>query len=581
MASLRVPSISELVMIDYGKLQLKRPNGGFTSLQTSDIQISDISQWKQLPAGLQHLQIIKCDSAETLLEERILQTNSCFLKFLVINSCSFIRCFHRVGLPTTLKTLHIYRSTKLDFLLPELFKGHLPFLEQFRICYGSCESLSLSFSLGAFPRLTHLIIDGLEGLENLSIGVLEGISHLSIWGCSKLKLLAHNSSSLKRLILKRCPELLFQRGGLPSNLCALEIWDCDKLTPLVDLGLQMLVSLTHFTFKGGWEELESLPKDCPLPSILTTLKLENVSNLKSLDSMGLQQLTSLTNLSIYYCPELHSSGEEGLQHLTSLEELQISGCPALLSLIGWCAILMKVELHECKVRLCFNLIMVLIVAYILSYILLRWIDVYIVHMLNISTEHALLVFFKRLLLKLDHQKLERRYEEREAQPQLDNAQRKSVVSVIARISGHPVHSSTCLSTCLSFLNIKNCLGLMNLPQYCIPWANALRIHGRLSLEPLMIISSKRLHDSLLGTLLIISSKRHVSFQLLHPNTPSDLDAMLKGLQNLSPLQELHVTFPMLLMVNTANLNSPYVETMFTMQWANASKATNDYQFSEA
>lgn len=47
---------------------------------------------------------------------------------------------------------------------------------------------------------------------------------------------------------------------------------------------------------------------------------------------------------------------------------------------------MKVELHECKVRLCFTLIMVLIVAYILSYILLRWIDVYIVHMLNISTE---------------------------------------------------------------------------------------------------------------------------------------------------------------------------------------------------
>ena len=357
-ASLRVPSISELVMIDYGKLQLKRPNGGFTSLQTSDIQISDISQWKQLPAGLQHLQIIKCDSAETLLEERILQTNSCFLKFLVINSCSFSRCFHRVGLPTTLKTLHIYRSTKLDFLLPELFKGHLPFLEQFRICYGSCESLIILLirslpqvdssdnrwsrgawkpvDWGSWGDLTSLGFLNIHNCPDLVFTELPALNSAcyQIWGCSKLKLLAHNSSSLKRLILKRCPELLFQRGGLPSNLCALEIWDCDKLTPLVDLGLQMLVSLTHFTFKGGWEELESLPKDCPLPSILTTLKLENVSNLKSLDSMGLQQLTSLTNLSIYYCPELHSSGEEGLQHLTSLEELQISGCPALLSLMG-------------------------------------------------------------------------------------------------------------------------------------------------------------------------------------------------------------------------------------------------------
>ena len=123
-------SISELVMIDYGKLQLKMPAGGFTSLQTSEIQSSDISQWKQLPAGLRHLQIIKCDSAETLLEERTLQTNNSFLKVLVINSCSFSRCFHRVGLPTTLRTLHIYRSTKLDFLLPELFKCLLPFLEQ-------------------------------------------------------------------------------------------------------------------------------------------------------------------------------------------------------------------------------------------------------------------------------------------------------------------------------------------------------------------------------------------------------------------------------------------------------------------
>ncbi|KAJ9687548.1 hypothetical protein PVL29_016153 [Vitis rotundifolia] len=321
MASLRVPSISELVMIDYGQLQLKRPAGGFTSLQTSEIQISDISQWKQLPAGLRHLQIIKCDSAETLLEERILQTNNSFLKVLVINSCSFSRCFHRVGLPTTLKTLHIYWSTKLDFLLPELFKCHLPFLEQFWIRYSSCESLSLSFSLGALPRLTHLIIDGLKGLENLSIGVLEGdltsLGFLKIHNCPDLvftELPALNSACYQiwGLILKRCPELLFQRGGLPSNLCALEI--C----------LQMLVSLTHFTFKGGWEELESLPKDCPLPSTLTTLKLENVSNLK-LHKAQHQQLTSLINLSIYYCLELHSFGEEGLQHLTSLEELQISG----------------------------------------------------------------------------------------------------------------------------------------------------------------------------------------------------------------------------------------------------------------
>lgn len=240
-----------------------------------------------------------------------------------------------------------------------MFKCHLPFLGQFWIYGGSCESLSLSFSLGPFPRLTHLTISNLKGLGKLSIDISEGdptsFSFLKIKQCSdlvyiellglstacyeiskclKLKLLAHTLSSLQRLTLKHCPELLFQRKGLPSKLCALEIWDCDKLTPHVDLGLQMLTSLTHFTISGGWAELESFPKDCLLPSTLTALEIEDVSNLKSLDSKGLQKLTSLTILSILNCPELHSFGEEGLQHLTYLEELQVSGCPALLSLTG-------------------------------------------------------------------------------------------------------------------------------------------------------------------------------------------------------------------------------------------------------
>ncbi|KAL6328743.1 hypothetical protein AAG906_003760 [Vitis piasezkii] len=458
MASLRVPSISELTMNHYGKLQLKRPAGGFT--------------WKDLPVALLCLDIIKCDSVETLLEETFLQTNTCFLRWLIINFFYFSRCLQRVGLPTTLKTLQIYNSTNLDFLLPELFKCHLPFLEQFWIYGGTCESLLLSFSLGPFPKLTHLTISNLKGLGKLSIDISEGdptsFSFLKIKQCSdliskclNLKLLAHTLSSLQRLTLKHCPELLFQREGLPSKLCALEIWDCDKLTPLVDLGLQMLISLTHFTISGGWAELESFPKDCLLPSILTALEIEDVSNLKSLDSKGLQKLTSLTILSILNCPELHSFGEEGLQHLTYLEELQVSGCPVLLSLTG-------------------------------SYLLLRWIDVFI-------------------------------------------AQRKSMGSVFARISGHDANSSAVLSTFLSFLNMKNCLGLMDPPQSWFLWANALRTCGRISLELLMIISSMR-QDSLSAlprTTSDCNSKRHVSFR--HTTTKTNnikeiSDIPLKGIQ---------------------------------------------------
>ncbi|WKA00306.1 hypothetical protein VitviT2T_018674 [Vitis vinifera] len=356
--SLRAPQIREWRMSNHGKFRLKRPACGFTNLQTSEIEISDISQWEEMPPRIQMLTIRECDSIEWVLEEGILQRSTCLLQHLRITSCRFSRPLHSVGLPTTLKSLDISKCTKLEFVLRALLRSHHPFLVFLFISgFGNCNSFSLSFSLSIFPRLNRLDISDFEGLEFLSISVSEGdptsLNYLTIedcpdliyielpalesarYGisrCRKLKLLARTHSSLQKLRLIDCPELLFQRDGLPSNLRELEISSCNQLTSQVDWGLQRLASLTKFTISAGCQDMESFPNESLLPSTLTSLCIRGLLNIKSLDSKGLQQLTSLTTLSIFNCPKFQSFGEEGLQHLTSLKNLEMTYLPVLESL---------------------------------------------------------------------------------------------------------------------------------------------------------------------------------------------------------------------------------------------------------
>ena len=152
-ASVTVPAIRDLQMVDFGKLQLQMLDYDFTALETSKIEISGMSQWKQLPGAPHKLSIKGCDSVESLLEEEILQTN---MHDLAINDCSVSRSLQKVGLPTTLKRLTISMCSKLEFLLPELFRCHLPVLERLRINLGGVmdDSRSLFLSLGIFPMLS-------------------------------------------------------------------------------------------------------------------------------------------------------------------------------------------------------------------------------------------------------------------------------------------------------------------------------------------------------------------------------------------------------------------------------------------
>ena len=96
--------------------------------------------------------------------------------------------------------------------------------------------------------------------------------------------------------------------------------------------MQRLTSLTHFTIRGGCKDVELFPKECLLPSSLTSLEIVELPSLKSLDSGGLQQLISLLKLEITNCPKLQFSTGSVLQHLISLKKLRIYGCSRLQSL---------------------------------------------------------------------------------------------------------------------------------------------------------------------------------------------------------------------------------------------------------
>ena len=360
-ASLRAPAINELVMVNCGKLLLKRPAIGFTALRNSHIQISSIRQWEQLPDGVLYLSVKEHDSVETLIEEELLRSNTtCLLQSLVITYSGFSRSLHGVGLPNNaLRSLEISHCSKLEFFLPVFLRCHHPFLEKISLFDNTSNSLSLSFTLSIFPKLHCFRIRNLEGLESLSISLswgdqleldIDGCPDLVfvefpavesgryyISGCRKLKLLAvaHtlSLSSLGILSLRDCPELLFHRDGLPSNLRELQILSCNQLTSdQVDWGLQRLASLTRFRIRGGCQEVRSFPKEWLLPTTIATLEIEDLPNLKSLDSKGLQHLTSLTTLSIRDCPELESLTVAGLHHLISLKEMWISNCSKLQSL---------------------------------------------------------------------------------------------------------------------------------------------------------------------------------------------------------------------------------------------------------
>ncbi|XP_057980717.1 LOW QUALITY PROTEIN: putative disease resistance protein At3g14460 [Malania oleifera] len=309
---------------------------------------SSMSQMKELPKGLQnsrslqHLIIEKCDSLCSLPEGLL---------------------FSQVGLPTSLKTLDIYKCGELELWSHGDTMHSCSSVEHLSLWNG-CNSLE-SLPLFCFPMLQTLVVFHCANLERISIPLafchrnFTSLNHLQIVACSNLVsfpsrglpapnltflLVSHcdnlkelpermyTLTSLKSLTLSGCPRLeSFPEGGLPPNLNLLAIRDCSRLTAnRMEWNLQGLPYLRVFKIADAREE--SFPEEWLLPATLSTLKISRVLNLKMLDVKGLQRLTSLEELEIRDCPKLQCIPYEGLP--TSLSVLLIWRCPLLMKQSG-------------------------------------------------------------------------------------------------------------------------------------------------------------------------------------------------------------------------------------------------------
>ncbi|PNY06307.1 disease resistance protein [Trifolium pratense] len=170
----------------------------------------------------------------------------------------------------------------------------------------------VSFPKGGFsaPNLKHIDISELENLNALpeSMNTLfPSLIDLRIVSCPQLDSFSDGilPSSLKRLILARCSELL---------IASLK-WAFGIDTSLETLCIREL-------------DVESFPDQGVLPLSLTFLLIGNCLNLKKLDYKGLCHLSSLVELHLSDCPNLKCLPVEGLPK--SISTLQISGyCPSL------------------------------------------------------------------------------------------------------------------------------------------------------------------------------------------------------------------------------------------------------------
>ncbi|PRQ55040.1 putative leucine-rich repeat domain, L domain-containing protein [Rosa chinensis] len=169
-------------------------------------------------------------------------------------------------------------------------------------------------------------------------GLPSNLIFLSIFECDQLEALPRgndNVSSLQTLLLGSCGGLAsILEEGFPPNLIKLHIFGPKSCKPLSEWGLHhldRLTSLKGLCISGVDPDLVSFPpKEVLLPTSLINLRIGGFPNLKRLSS-SFQSLTSLESLSIDRCPKLASIIGEQEDHLPlSLTQLRIyKGCPLL------------------------------------------------------------------------------------------------------------------------------------------------------------------------------------------------------------------------------------------------------------
>ncbi|GAU20902.1 hypothetical protein TSUD_120940 [Trifolium subterraneum] len=318
---------------------------GFCLLK--ELSISECPELKRVAPqhlpSLQKLKISKCNK----LEECLCLEGSPFLKEVSIEHCSKLK---RAPLPQhlpSLQKLKIYYCEMLEASIPKsdsmielhlqkcdciLVNGLLSRLKKFVLLENQYTEFSVEQNLVNCTMLEELDLDltGFVNCPSLDLHCYNSLRELSIrgWDSSSLPFPLHQFNNLDSLKLYNFPQLeSFPRGGLPSNLRELYIYNCPKLIgSREEWGLFQLNSLRYFyVYDYEFENVESFPEENLLPPTLKSLVLENCSKLRIMNYKGFLHLNSLKYLGIYNCPSLESLPEEGL---TSIQ-LAIHECPII------------------------------------------------------------------------------------------------------------------------------------------------------------------------------------------------------------------------------------------------------------
>ncbi|KAB2627458.1 disease resistance protein [Pyrus ussuriensis x Pyrus communis] len=194
------------------------------------------------------------------------------------------------SLPNSQVILETPSNDGLAYALSVLKIKYCRKLSQLNNCY-SCDSTK-SIPLDYFPRVKELKLYDCLNLESLTYSLVSDSPTFLFLGILKIhkslpEHMCTRLSSLRAVTLNYYPELeSFPEGGLPPNLDMLRIFGCKKLIAnRMHWGLDRLISLICFGI--SFEECEDVvpfPEDSLLPTVLTTLYINNSPNLEILDS---------------------------------------------------------------------------------------------------------------------------------------------------------------------------------------------------------------------------------------------------------------------------------------------------------